>query len=236
MDHEHPHTATHDMCVARVPIFRGLDEVQLMEVARFARPVHAEAGDRVMTAGIDPGRLMVVHRGRVRVVHFLESGQERVVRVLGPGDVMGEASFVLGRRADHFAYAETDTELCTFDHADLARLVASFPEIAVRMLQVQSERLAAAERMLMALTGSDVGARVSAYLLDLPAQRGTDGSIEVELPMARKDIASYLGTTPETLSRRLRDLSDRGVISAAGRTVTIRDVDALVARADGPTD
>ena len=55
----------------------------------------------------------------------------------------------------------------------------------------------------------------------------------VELPMAKKDVASYLGTTPETFSRRLRDLVDDGVVELAGRReVRILDAEALERRAD----
>lgn len=231
----HTHAPTEaDTCVARVPVFRGLSPRQQLEVAQFARPVRAAAGEQIMAAGEDARRLLVVHTGRIRIVHLLDSGREHVVRMLSEGDVLGEASFVLGRRPDHFAYAETDVELCTFEHADLARLVARFPDIAVRMLQVQAERLAAAERMLAAFGGSDVGARVAAYLLDLPAIGSTDDGVLVELPMAKKDVASYLGTTPETFSRRLHDLSTAGLVSVHGRRgVLIRDAGALIRRAEG---
>ena len=224
-----------DTCVALVPIFRGLDAAQQVEVARFARPMRVHAGDQIVRAGSSSRRLLVVHSGSVRIVHLLETGRERVLRVLGQGDVVGEASFVLGRRPEHYVYADTDAELCTFDHSDLARLVAKYPGIAVKMLQVQSERLAAAERMLAAMSGADVGARLAAYLLDLPTRRDTDGLV-VELPMAKKDVASFLGTTPETLSRRLRELADDGTIRLLqGRRIALVDLDALEGRAVGPT-
>lgn len=217
-----------DICVSRVPVFRTLTLTQQAEVASFARPVRVSAGDQVMAAGSETRRLLVVHSGRVRLVHLLDSGREHLVRMLVEGDAVGESSFVLGRRPDHFAFAETDAQLCTFHHEDLARLVARYPDIAVRMLQVQAERLAAAERMLAAFGSSDVGARVAAYLLDLPADAD-----RIELPMAKKDVASFLGTTPETFSRRLRELADAGAITLEGRRgIVIRDADALVRRAE----
>ncbi|WP_432557497.1 Crp/Fnr family transcriptional regulator [Granulicoccus sp. GXG6511] len=221
-----------DSCVTRVPVFRTLNPEQQAEVAGFARPVHVAAGEQVMSAGSPMRRLLVVHSGVVRLVHLLDSGRERLIRMLGEGDAVGETSFVLGRRPDHFAFAETDAQLCTFHHEDLARLVARYPDIAVRMLQVQAERLAAAERMLAAFGNADVGARVAAYLLELPASPTAAGDL-LELPMAKKDIASYLGTTPETLSRRLRELADAGAIELAGRRgVVIHDAEALIRRAE----
>lgn len=219
-----------DICVTRVPVFRRLTPTQQAEVASFAHPVHAAAGEQVMAAGSTTRRVLVVHSGQVRLVHLLESGREHLVRMLRPGDAVGEDAFILGRRPQHFAIAETDVRLCTFDHEDLAQLVTRYPDIAVRMLQVQAERLAAAERMLAALGSSDVGARVAAYLLDLPATPSPTGD-RIELPMAKKDVASYLGTTPETFSRRLREFVDAGLIQLDGRRgVVIRDAEALIRR------
>ena len=220
-----------DTCVSRVPIFRGLSPEQQLEVARFARPVKASAGDQVMAAGERSPRLYVIHSGQLRVVQLLGNGSEHVLRLLGPGEVLGEESFVLGRRPSHYAYAEAEAQLCTFRHADLAGLVSKFPDIAMKMLQVQSERLASAELRLAAMSGADVQSRLAAYLLDLPSKVEA-GEVLVELPMAKKDLASHLGTKPETLSRRLRELSDRGILELRGRRgIVLRDVDALLAGA-----
>lgn len=217
--------------MARVPIFRGLTREQQHEVARFARPVHAPRGTMLQSPSAEQNRLMVVHSGRIRLVHVLENGREQVVRVAEEGDAVGESSFLLGRRPEHFAYADSDVTLCTFDHADLARLVATHPSIGLRMLQVSTERLLSAERMLAAFASTEVGTRVAAYLLDQPATV-VDGRHLIRLPMAKKDIASYLGTTPETLSRRLGDLAADGVIALSGRRdVEILDLDRLVERA-----
>jgi len=221
-----------ETCVARVPIFAGLTPDQQMEVARFARPIRVAAGEALYAPGRPVSRLMVVHEGSVKISHISPAGIERIVRVLKPGDVAGESAFLTGRWPDHFAIAMTPAEMCVFDHDRLAALVRDLPDIALRMLQTLSTRLASAERLLAAITSSDVGARVAAYLLDLPAAPGSDGAVVVHLPMAKKDVASYLGTTPETLSRRLASLADDGVIRLGrGSEITITDVDGLSGRA-----
>jgi CRP/FNR family transcriptional regulator, anaerobic regulatory protein len=224
---------THHSCVARVPIFADLSPEQQYKVAAFVRPLHASRGDIVYMAGSDLHRVLIVHRGRIAMRHLTADGREQVVRVLEEGDVVGEAAFVTGAQPDHEAVATADSELCTLNHADLVELVQRHPRIAVRMLQSVTERLVRAERMLAAFATTEVETRLTAWLLDQPSVDDA-GRRMVVLPMAKKEIASFLGTTPETLSRRLADLAREGVIDLAGRReIVLLDVPELQARAVG---
>jgi CRP/FNR family transcriptional regulator len=219
-------------CVAIVPLFTGLTPEEQDEVASYARPIRRKRGELVHRAGEAVSHLLVVHRGRVKISHIAPNGHEQLIRVLEPGDFAGEASFVTGSRPDSYATALSDVELCSFDHRDLKALVTQYPDIAVRMLYAVTNRLEDTERMLADVTSSDVEARLAAYLLDLPASH-SGGQIRVQLPLAKKDIASLLGTSPETLSRKLGLFVDEGLISVGGRDVVITDAEGLEGRA-GP--
>jgi CRP/FNR family transcriptional regulator len=175
-------------------------------------------------------QLMVVHTGQVKIARTSAAGHEQVIRVLGPGDFIGESAFLTGTRPDHAAEALVYTELCVFRHADLGRLVEKHPSIGLRMLQGVSQRLDDTEARLASVISGNVSSRLADYLLSLPATPGPRGAIDVTLPLAKKDIASLLSTTPESLSRQLRKLTDTGVISQQeqGR-ITITDVTALTA-------
>jgi CRP/FNR family transcriptional regulator, anaerobic regulatory protein len=226
---------THHSCVARVPIFADLSPEQQDQVAAFARPVHVSRGELVYMAGSDLHRLLVVHRGRIAMRHLTADGREQVVRVLEAGDVVGEAAFVTGEQPDHEAVAAADSELCTLDHADLIELVRRHPRIAVRMLQSVTERLVRAERMLAAFATTEVETRLVAWLLEQPVVDDA-GRHVVILSMTKKDIASFLGTTPETLSRRLAGLARDGLISLVGRRqIVLLNIRELEARAAGLT-
>jgi len=224
-------TAQHSPCVRRVPMFSRLTAEQQDLVATFARPRHLRAGDILHRAGDPLGQLFVVHTGTVKVVHSGPSGRTQLVRVVGPGEVVGEHAFLTGGRPDHSVEAATDTELCTFDHRDLARLVAAYPAISIGIMRSLAERLADAERRL-ALGGVDVPARVASFLLDLPGQV-VDGREQVRLSWPKKDIASWLATTPESFSRALARLQQRGLLRVHGETVTILDAAGLEAAASG---
>lgn len=216
------------LCVASVPLFAGLTHEEQLEVAQRAKPIRRKRGDVIHRPGDDLSQLLVVHRGSVRISHFTASGQERLFRVLEPGDFIGEASFVTGARPDNWAIALADVDLCSFNHAELEGLVSQYPDIAVRMLRTVTARLESAEQLIADLTSSAVPTRLARYLAELPTTR-VMGAPQVRLPYSKKDVASLLGTTPETLSRQLAAFSEAGIISVQGRHITVLDGEALEA-------
>lgn len=223
---------SHDSCVARVPLFARLDREAQHTVGSFAHPAHVASGQLLHAPGSNLAHLFVVHTGRLKVVRVTAGGIERLVRVAEPGGVVGEHAFLTGQRPDTYAEALEDTSVCTFQHRDLTRLMAAHPDIGLQLLKTLSIRLDDAERGLSQNTVG-VPARLADYLLDLPMQRDPRGAV-VTWPLPKRDVASYLGTTPESLSRALARLDAQGLVTAASRHCTILlDIDGLESLAGG---
>lgn len=212
----------HVSCVRRVPLFAGLSRADQDAVGALARPVGLESGETLSPA---TGRLAVVHRGQVKVSRLSAAGHGRLLRTAGPGDFVGEASFLTGEAPTYIVEATRASTMCTFARSDLAPLIAAHPPIAMTMLRSLAQRLNDAENRL-SLTTASRQARVAGYLLDLPGRPGPK-SYQVRLPIAKKDAASFLGMTPESFSRGLDALRSRGLIATSGDRIELLDVDAL---------
>ena len=216
-----------DTCVSRVPVFANLSPHDQRRVAGLARPTHLGAGEVAYSADDDLAQLMVVHTGRLKIFRLSADGSEQIVRVLGPGEFTGETSVFTGRRPDDYATALDECRLCVFRHDDLETLIRTHPEIGLRMLSTVSERLSDTEYRLNALTSRDVEGRLADYLLGLPST-WRDGVAVVTLPLAKKDVASLLDASPESLSRALKSLAGQGLVTTGtGRSVSITDPDRL---------
>lgn len=220
-DHGHDHRVR---CVSIVPLFAALSATDRHRIAESAITRQYDRGEHIFQAGDQPG-LFIVHRGRVKVYRLLESGSEQLIRILGPGEFLGEAAVLSDTEVDQWALALEDAEVCSIDRRRILAVLTERPSVAVTMLQAVSERLSAAEQMVSSLSGRSVEQRLVEHLLQLAHDAG---SPRFRLQSSKKDLASYLGTTAETLSRRLSTLQKAGAIRLGpGRSVEIRDEQAL---------
>lgn len=220
-------------CVSLVPLFAGLTREQQAEVATLAHPVTVKSGETFVRAGARQAPLFVVHTGMVKLSHTTADGKNTTLQVLGPGEVGGETWLLTGERPESDVIALDASRMCVFEPAVLDTVVRQFPSVGVAMLRALAMRLHSAERMLAARTLAEVGARLAAYLLDCPTTWGVGGAATAHLPMAKKDIATFLGTSPETLSRRLKALEREGLIQVRGTDLDILDPVGLELRARG---
>lgn len=153
----------------------------------------------------------------------------------GPGSntngPLGEITLLTGRPVDSWAVALDAAEVCVLGGDQVGRLLRERPEVALRMLSSLSARLNDAEQQLSSVTGASVGRRLVDHLLELAEEVGSD---TFRLPSTKKDLASYLGTTPETLSRRLGAFQDAGLLHLGPRgLIEIRDAAKLRAATTG---
>lgn len=215
-------------CVSLVPIFNHLEPHQLAEIMKSVQSMSVKKGEIIYHSGDTSDSVYIINRGQIKVYRLAESGREQVVRILNPGDFTKELA--LFKQTVHQTYAEAiiDSDICLIRGADLQKILLEYPTITLEILTEFSTRLDTAERQTTRLATEKVEVRIALYLAE-SLDSGEKASNKITLPMSKKDLASYLGTTPETLSRRLSDFEAAGYIKQEGqRGITILELDDLL--------
>lgn len=203
----------HASCVNLVPIFNHLDSEAQNIIASRANTKMLKRNEYLYQAGDQDDSLYIIHQGQVRITHLSESGKEQLIRLLNPGDFTGEWTiFTEDNDHEHFAQATRNTNVCVISRKKFQGLLNEHPEISMAILKVMSNRLQESQRQTASVAIEQVVNRIIYYLEDLARLDDKDETI-VQLPMSRKDLASYLGTTPETISRKFKELEDQGLIN-----------------------
>jgi len=220
----HDHTA--EDCVELVTIFRNLSKTDLETVATLVTHHHYKSGEYLFSAGDEADSLIIVAHGQAKVFQMSSNGKEQMLRILQTGDFDGEAA--LFSNTDHNSFAQTlmDTDVCQISRQDFQKLMQETPEMAVNMVNALGRRIAQLEQQTTEVTTSSVESRLANYLLETSA--GLNEEV-FTLPLKKKDIATYLGTTPETISRKLTALANQGMIQKiSNNKFKILDSDRLM--------
>lgn len=213
------------LCVSRVPIFKHLAPQELSMIADKAHMRVYQRGEFIHRAGELSDKLFIVHKGKVKVYRLSESGKGQLVRILSPGDFAGETLFS-GTPQDSYAEAVQLSEVCTIYQTDMQALLIQYPGIGLHVLAELSRRLDVSEKQTATIATASINARLADYLANQAELANSDS---YQLPMSRKDLASFLGTTPETVSRRLGEFEEAGwIIQTGQRQIKILDLDALL--------
>ncbi|MGI6731652.1 MAG: Crp/Fnr family transcriptional regulator [Anaerovoracaceae bacterium] len=224
--HNHCNHASQEACIFSVPIFNHLEPEQMQEIMGVIKDRFYEKGEILYGDGDPSDSLYIVRSGKIRIYRLSESGKEQLVRILTPGDFTGELA--LFRKSIHTSFAEAmvKTEVCMITRSDLQEFLLKYPSISLRILAEFSNRLDEAETQTTRFATEKVEARIAFFLAECIEEQE---SSEITLPMAKKDLASYLGTTPETISRKLAELEDSGYIRQnSGRKIEILDLEGLL--------
>jgi len=218
------------MCISKVPIFNHLEEKEMREILKQSQQMIFEKGEIIYHEADPLEYLYIVHRGRVKIYKLFESGKEQLLRILEPGEFLGQLALFTEKVMDSYAEAIEKSEICAIHRDDIQELMKTHPTIPLKILSEFSERLDETEYLVGQLSARDVETRTASYLVKLAEDTNT---LNVILPMSKKDLASYLGTTQETISRRLSYFQTEGWIKQVGhRKINILDLDALLEAAE----
>lgn len=217
----------HKSCISLVPIFNHLEDKQMDEIMKTVKPRSYKRGELVYRAGDQSDSLYIVSSGKIKIYRLSESGREQLVRILTPGDFTGELALFSQSVHESYAEAMEDTDVCMITRSDLQEFLMKYPSISLKILSEFSRRLEKSEKQTARVSTEKVETRLALFLAECITNK--ERQMEFVLPMSRKDLASYLGTTPETISRKLAEFEDAGYIKQkTGRKIEIIDLDGML--------
>lgn len=216
---------SHKSCIALVPIFNHLEDEEMDEIMSVTRSASYKKGEIIYRAGEESNSLYIVRHGKIKVYRLSESGKDQLLRILVPGDFAGELALFHDSIHESYAEAMADTHICIITRSDLEKFLIKHPSISLKFLSEFSKRLDDLEKQTTRFATDKVETRIALFL----AEYVKNENMEFTLPMSKKDLASYLGTTPETISRKLASLEDEGYIQQLPRRrIKILDLDGLL--------
>jgi CRP-like cAMP-binding protein len=217
--------------IITIPLFEGLLKSQHEALASIALNRSYKKNQVIFSEGDEGTGFYVIISGRVKIFKLSPEGKEQILHMMGPGEIFGEVPVFTGQGYPAFAEAHVNCTLLFFPRVVFIELIRKDPSLALNMLAVLSWRLRKFAALIEDLSLKEVPGRLAAYLLYLGRKSKTGN--QVNLDISKGQLASLLGTIPETLSRILGKMSRQGLISTEGSRIRITDLATIEEIANG---
>jgi CRP/FNR family transcriptional regulator len=207
--------------IVTIPLFEGLSRGQHEALARIAVSRSYKKGQTIFSEGDEGIGFYAITSGRVKIFKLSPEGKEHILHMMGPGDIFGEVPIFTGREYPAYAEAHNNSALLFFPRNSFIELVKKDPSLSLNMLALLSWRLRRLAALIEDLSLKEVPGRLAAYLLY--ASKKSSNKDEFDLDISKGQLASILGTVPETLSRILGKMGRQGIIRSEGLRMRILD-------------
>lgn len=197
--------------------------VLIEKIMEFSHKRHYPAKSLILYAGDKSDALYYISEGSVAVLMNDDDGHEIVLAYLNPGDFFGEMGLFdeeSGRSA--WVKARTDCKLSELSYNKFRQLAAKEPDLLYALAGQMADRLRKTSRKVGDLAFMDVTGRIARTLLDLAKEPDAithpDG---MQIRITRQEIGKIVGCSREMAGRVLKELEERNLITASGKTIVV---------------
>lgn len=210
----------------RTDLFGPLSEQSIEQLAAGSQPTSFARKAIIARAGTYSPGIRLIRSGLVKLSIYSQQGQEKVIAMLDRDKTFGQAEIFSGQPFHYEACSISKVELLTVSRDTVQRVSQADARFNRALVECLSRQFDALVRDIKYASGYTVSQRLVSFLLYRAADQAGSQPM-VELAFTKSALASRLGMSPESFSRTLRYLQDRGLITVRVRRIRINDVQAL---------
>lgn len=187
------------------------------------RPMRFESGGVIFREGMPAFGLYILCQGKVKLAKRTRGGHSQILKLLGPGEVLGEKTMFDRECYTCYAKALEDSLLVFIPREEFLAFLRRHPDVALRLLEKLSRESKVFGDRLVEITSRSARERVARALLELAQAFGqeTSGGWDIGVELPRAELAEMAGVSTETAIRVLSEFKEKGLVALPGRRIVI---------------
>lgn len=209
-------------------IFSGLELEERKELKKDSSCQEFRSGELIFQEGEPAFGLYIMDQGLVKLAKRSWEGKNRILKLLGPRDILGEE--ILSDQKTYTAYAETmeRTRTVFLPKEIFLPFLQKHLQVALNILEKLSWEIKAFQSKLVETSYGGAEERLARILCTIADKCGKEeDGLHIGVELKRKELAEMAGISKETAIRALSQFQKRGWIKTSGRKIYIRDKEAL---------
>src|SRR6185295_4385438 len=208
--------------IDRLELLQGMSQEAVHRFNAMMRRTKRRRGEWVFVNGDRADSIYLLQEGRMKITALSEDGHEVVHGILGPGEIFGHTSSILGIPRTTSAQTLETSLLCEIRQKDFESLLAAYPALSLQLLKSVELRLKKAEAQLLNVICHDVSTRVREALIDLLAfESRTISEQPVKIRITQQDLANLIGASRQKTWEALKELEDSSVLRLMYRSILV---------------
>jgi len=217
---------SNDLCIRNVPLFATLDRESMHALTAQMTHKTFKKGEILVHEGDHPLGFTVIRGGSAKAFRTTFDGREQILYIFPENDYFGARFLFTEEKVPYSVEALEETKVCILSKEQFSSLLLEHSSVALQIIEAMANRMSRLELVLQSMGGRNAELRIASLLLEFKDTYGKRNGeyLEITLPLSREGLANYLGLARETLSRKLAQLEEEGIIESLG-SKTIRIVD-----------
>ncbi|MGB5600528.1 MAG: Crp/Fnr family transcriptional regulator [Thiothrix litoralis] len=208
--------------------FTCLPPEQRQHLLHNAHPISVPRLQRLVEIEDQQAGVFCLTAGRIRLGIIANNGHERTIDVVFPGETFGEAGIFHPPEAPLYAQAIIPSDLLCISREAILSGIQQWPEMGSVFLKLACARINQLLAGMYVCCLRNAPQRVNDYLLQNAHPVGNSRVQGVVSLIASKSVvASSLNLTPETFSRALHNLSEKGLITVERTSIHVHNLEKL---------
>ena len=214
--------------VRKFPLFAGISDADVANIVSLAYERQFLRRQAMFFEGDPIKHVLLLVSGCVKMTQFGQNGGEVILRLHGPGEIVGALG--LHARSDRSGRAQTlhTSAVLAWDISKFEALAERFPALWRNSAGIAEQSLLDIEQRYREISTEKVSSRLGSQLARLFHQVGKPVDGHTEVRISRAELAQLTGTTIFTVSRLLSQWEGLGIVNARRENVLVTDLNGLM--------
>jgi len=174
-----------------------------------------------------PKKVYIIKYGKIKIYQKNINGDSQIMYIYSTDEIFGFRPMLCNENNFTSAMTMEDSEIYTIEKKDFLFVVNKSINLALLLLRYSSQEFMVLKNLISASFQKEAKKRIALSLLIMEKKYEQSGILQTYIGISRSDLASFSGTTNETLARILSSFKDEKAIEVIGRKIVIKNQDAL---------
>ena len=217
-----------EQCIVReFSSLKALKKEELLKLAECKTTYVIKKGEPIFEEGEVTNGVYCIKQGLCKLSKLSDNGKDQIVKLVKPGELLGQRSMITEEPANLSAVALEDMEVCFIPKTEVLQFFSANNEFSMNVMKTICDDLKLADEHMVNMTQKTVRQRLIETVIYLEETFGKneDGSLHIQL--SREELAGLIGTATESCIRLLSELNKQSVIELSGKKIFILDKNKL---------